>query len=134
MFLREAQGDMNEPREIVEEFFDRMEDDARRSTVGELFADDAVITVPGRRFEGPVAPDEMLEFFGPPRYEWAAKAFDRWITTGPHVVSLGTLYGVDSNGARFEEVRYVDVYEVRDGLIQRLDIYNDLTADGVVEP
>lgn len=125
---------MNEPREVVEEFFDRMEDDTRRPTIGELFADDAVITVPGRRYEGQSAPDEMLEFFGPPRYEWAAKEYDRWITAGPHVVSLGTLYGVDSDGEDFDNVRYVDVYEVRDGLIRRLDIYNDLAVDGVVEP
>lgn len=134
MFLGRTQQSMNEPRDVVEEFFDRMEDDQRRPTVGELFAEDAVVTLPGERYEGPDAPAEMLAFFGPPRYEWAAKEFDRWITTGPHVVSLGTLYGVDSDGEAFEEVRYVDVYEVRDGLIQRVDIYNDLAAEGVVEP
>jgi hypothetical protein len=31
-------------------------------------------------------------------------------------------------------VRYVDVYEVEDGLIRRLDVYNDLAVEGVVEP
>jgi hypothetical protein len=31
-------------------------------------------------------------------------------------------------------VRYVDVYEIEDGLIRRLDVYNDLAAEGVVEP
>ncbi|WP_340098798.1 nuclear transport factor 2 family protein [Salinibaculum salinum] len=120
------------PRETVEEFFDRMSEDEERDTVGELFADDAVITLPGERFEGPDAPDEFLAFLAP-RYEWAGKEFDRWITAGPHVVSLGTLYGVDNDGAEFEDVRYVDVYEVRDGLIQRLDVYNDLAVEGVVE-
>jgi len=123
----------SEPRAVVEEFFERMADDDRRRTVGELFAPDAVITVPGERFEGPESPAEMLEFFGPPRYEWADKEFDRWITAGPHVVSLGTLYGVDSDGETFEDIRYVDVYEVREGLIRRVDIYNDLAAEGVVE-
>jgi ketosteroid isomerase-like protein len=121
-----------EPREVVEEFFDRMEDE-RRETVGELFADDAVITLPGERFEGPDAADQFRSFLAP-RYEWAAKEFDRWITAGDHVVSLGTLYGVDNDGDEFGDVRYVDVYEVRDGLIQRLDVYNDLAAEGVVEP
>lgn len=125
---------MDEPRAVVEAFFGRMDDDERRSTVGELFAENAVITVPGERFDGPDAPEQMLAFFGPPRYEWAAKEFDRWITTGPHVVSLGTLYGVDADGDSFDQVRYVDVYEVRDGLIRRLDIYNDLTAERVVDP
>lgn len=119
------------PRAVVEEFFDRMADD-RRETVGELFADDAVITLPGARFEGPDAPEEMLAHFEP-RYEWAAKEFERWIEAGDRVVSLGTLYGVDDDGERFEGVRYVDVYEVRDGLIARCDVYNDMAVDGVVD-
>lgn len=118
------------PRGVVEEFFDRMADD-RRETVGELFADVAVITVPGARFEGPDAADDFLSFLAP-RYEWAAKTFDRWIECDDQVVSIGTLYGVDNDGERFEDVRYVDVYEVRDGLIRRLDVYNDLAVDGVV--
>ena len=127
-------GMSREPRAVAEEFFNRMKDDERRPTVGDLFAATATITVPGERFEGPDAPGAMLDFFGPPRYEWATKEFDRWITAGPHVVSLGTLYGVDSEGEEFDGVRYVDVYEVRDGLIHRLDIYNDMTAEGVVDP
>jgi ketosteroid isomerase-like protein len=120
-----------EPREVVEEFFDRMEDD-RRETVGDLFADDAVITLPGERFEGPDAADQFLSFLAP-RYEWAAKEFDRWVTAGDHVISQGTLYGVDNDGEDFADVRYVDVYEVREGQIQRLDVYNDLAVEGVVE-
>ncbi len=124
---------LSEPREVVEEFFDRMEDDDRRDTIGELFADDAVITFPGVRFEGPDAPADLLEWAGP-RYEWVAKEFDRWIETGGTVVSVGTLYGVDDAGEEFEGVRYVDVYEVEDGLIRRLDVWNDLAVEGVVEP
>ena len=117
------------PRAVVEEFFDRM-DDERRSSVGELFADDAVITVPDARFEGPDAAAEFLAFLAP-RYERAAKEFDRWIESGDRVVSTGTLYGVDDDGERFEDVRYVDVYEVRDGRIVRMDVYNDLAVEGV---
>jgi hypothetical protein len=123
----------SEPRAIVEQFFDRMGDDERRGTVGELFAGDAVIVLPGARFEGPDAADEFLSFLAP-RYEWAGKEFDRWLTTEHHVISIGTLYGVDNDGEAFEDVRYVDVYEIRDGLIQHLDIYNDLAVKGVVEP
>lgn len=123
----------SDPRGVVEEFFERLEDDDRRQTVDELFATDVHITVPGAEFEGPDAPQEMREFLSP-RYEWIAKEFDQWITDGPHVVSTGTLYGVDNDGREFDGVRYVDVYEVRDGLIQRLEIYNDLADDGVVEP
>lgn len=124
---------MPTPRRTVESFFERMADDDRRDTVDELFADDAVITVPGARFEGADAPEQFLAFLEP-RYEWADKEYDRWVTTGPHVVSVGTLYGVDTDGESFEGVRYVDLYEVRDGLIQRLEVFNDLAVDGVVEP
>ncbi|WP_411964565.1 nuclear transport factor 2 family protein [Haloferax sp. YSMS24] len=121
---------MDSPRVIVEEFFDRMEDD-RRDTVGDLFAEDAIITLPGATFEGPTAAYDFLDFLGP-RYEWAAKEFDRWVEAGDTVVSIGRLYGVDNDGVEFEDVRYVDVYEVSHGLIQRLDIWNDLAVDGVV--
>lgn len=119
------------PREVVEECFDRMGDPDRRETIGELFADDAMIAFPGAEFEGSEAPDELLTWLEP-RYEWAAKSFDRWIVAGPHVVSLGTLYGVDRDGDEFEGVRYVDVYEVVDGQITRMDVYNDLAVEGIV--
>jgi len=120
------------PREVVEAVFERMADDERRDTVGELFADDATITFPGVRFEGPDAPAELLSWLDP-RYEWAAKEFDRWLETGTHVVSLGTLYGVDDDGDAFEDVRYADVYEVVDGEVVRMDVYNDLAVEGVVD-
>jgi limonene-1,2-epoxide hydrolase len=123
----------SDPRAVVEDFFDRMSDDDQRPTIGDLFADDAVIALPGKEFQGTDAPEEFLAFLAP-RYEWADKEFDRWITTGNYVVSIGTLYGVDNAGDEFSDVRYVDIYEVEDGEIQRLDIFNDLAVDGVVEP
>lgn len=118
------------PRAVVESFFERMQTD--RDSIGEFFADDVVITLPGARFEGPDASTELLSFLGP-RYEWAAKEFDRWFTDGNAVVSIGRLYGVDNEGDEFEGVRYIDVYEVEDGNIVRLDIYNDLLVDGVID-
>lgn len=120
------------PRAVVEEFFERMADDERRGTVGDCFADDAVITLPGERFAGSDAADAMLEWLEP-RYERAEKAFDDWIEAGETVVSQGTLFGVDADGERFEGVRYVDVYRIDDGEIVRLDVYNDLAAEGIVE-
>jgi len=123
----------SEPRAVVEEFFDRLEDDDQRHTIGELCADDVHISVPGAQFEGREAPIQMVEFSSD-RYEWIKKEFGRWIETGVHVISIGALYGVDNDGNEFDGVRYIDIYEVRDGLIQRLDIYNDLAADGIVEP
>ncbi|MFP8888387.1 nuclear transport factor 2 family protein [Natrialbaceae archaeon A-CW2] len=121
------------PRAVVEDFFDRMADDDQRETVGELFATDATITLPGATFSGPDAANAMLEWLAP-RYDWAAKSYGTWIEAGDYCISQGTLYGEDIDGERFEDVRYVDVYRVEDGLIERLDIYNDLAADGVVTP
>ena len=107
-----------------------MADPDERETVSELFAADAVVTVPGARFEGPDAPASFLAFLDP-RYGRAGKSFGRWTVDGDRVVSQGTLHGVDNDGDRFEDVRYVDVYE---GAIRRLDVYNDLAVEGVVEP
>jgi ketosteroid isomerase-like protein len=119
-------------RAVAEEIFDRMADDDRRDTIGELLADDVVVTIPGQHFEGPNAAAELLDAFGG-RYEWAAKRFDRWHETPNVAVSQGTLYGVDDDGEDFEGVRYVDVFEVEDGLLVQWDIYNDLAADGIVD-
>lgn len=118
------------PRAVAEEFFARMAD-GRRESIGDLFADDATISLPGATFEGPDAPQEFLSYLEP-RYEWAEKEFDRWIQTDRTVVSIGTLYGVDADGESFSGVRYVDVYEVEDGAIRRVDIWNDLAVEGVV--
>jgi limonene-1,2-epoxide hydrolase len=122
---------MQSPRAVVEAFFDRMADTDRRETIGELFTDDAVITVPGDRFEGAAAASAFLAYLEP-RYAWAAKEYDRWITADDDVISIGRLYGVDNDGEDFADVRYVDIYHVVDGRITRLDIYNDLAAVGVV--
>lgn len=119
------------PRAVVEEFFERMADPDRRYSVGELFTEDAVITLPGERFVGDQAALEMLEWLDP-RYEWVDKEFDQWIETGPYVVSQGTLFGVNNDGEAFEGVRYVDVYEIEDGRISHVDIYNDLAATEVL--
>jgi ketosteroid isomerase-like protein len=121
------------PRETVEEFFERMADPDERESVCELFADDTVITVPGARFSGPEAAASFLDFLEP-RYERAGKAFDRWTVAGNRVVSQGALHGVDNDGEPFEDVRYVDVYEVNEGAIARLDVYNDLAVEEVVKP
>lgn len=78
------------------------------------------------------SPRAVVEEFLAPRYERAGKAFDRWIVSGNEVVSVGTLHGVDNDGEAFEGVRYVDVYEVTDGRIAQLEVWNDLAAEGIV--
>ncbi|WP_049901339.1 nuclear transport factor 2 family protein [Halococcus agarilyticus] len=124
-------SDTPAPRPVVEAFFDRMADDRRR-TVAELFVPDPTITLPGVTFTGENAVEEFLDHLAP-RYERATRTFDRWIESGSTVVSIGTLSGVDNRSEAFEGVRYVDVYEVVDGGIERLDIWNDLLVAGVVD-
>lgn len=128
----EMNSDRKQPHTVVEEFFDRMADDTRRDTIDELFDVTATIALPGATFEGVDAPEAFLEYLEP-RYKSAEKDFDRWIKSGSSVVSIGTLHGVDNDGNPFDGVRYVDVYEVDEGKIVRLDIWNDLLEDGVVD-
>lgn len=52
---------------------------------------------------------------------------------GRLVYVLGTLHGIDLNGARFEGVRFIDRFEVSDGKIHRQDVWNDLAESGVVK-
>jgi ketosteroid isomerase-like protein len=121
------------PRDVVETFFGRMADPADRATVGDLFSEEAIISVPGETFGPPDAVAAFLAYLEP-RYETASKAFDSWTVAGDRVISQGTLYGIDNDGEPFEGVRYVDVYELADGRIERLDVYNDLAVEGVVAP
>jgi limonene-1,2-epoxide hydrolase len=121
------------PKALAEEFFDRLSDEDRRESAGELFDDRAVITRPGARFVGENAVEEFLAASGD-RYEWADKEFDRWIEADSTAISVGRLYGVDNRGDQFGDVRYVDVFRVENGRIVRLDIWNDLAEEGVVAP
>ena len=69
--------------------------------------------------------------FNATRYRWVKKRIDRTETVAggtPEltvVYSLGTLHGQWPDGRPFEGNRYVDRYEVRHGLITRLDVWND---------
>jgi len=117
------------PRETVEEFFERMGDPDERGPSASCSPTTRSSRsrergLRGRR-RGVVS--RVLE----PRYERAGKAFGQWTVDGDRVVSQGTLHGVDNDGERFEDVRYVDVYEVCEGAIRRLDVYNDPRSRGV---
>jgi hypothetical protein len=69
--------------------------------------------------------------FNAARYKWVKKRIDKTETvaggSAAHsvVYSLGTLYGEWPDGTPFEGNRYVDRYELRDGLITQMDVWND---------
>ncbi|MDX6805892.1 nuclear transport factor 2 family protein [Terrihabitans rhizophilus] len=93
----------------------------------------------GRIFDHPRGPTA----FNAGRYKWVKKRMDRFDVApgdGETVVySVGTLYGEWLDGTPFEGNRYVDRFVVRDGMIVKMDVWNDsaerlLVAHGLVEP
>lgn len=77
--------------------------------------------------------------FNKQRYSWVKKRFiqsDLVQNTkeGTDIVyNIGTLYGAWLDGTLFEGNRYVDRYELRDGLIIAMDVWND-SAEWLLDP
>ncbi len=73
--------------------------------------------------------DELVQW-SRQRYRSVGKVFETfdeaWTGEGSVVHCAGTLYGVWLDGSAFEGVRFVDRFEVREALIQRQDVWNDL--------
>lgn len=72
------------------------------------------------------------------RYRWVRKHRDGWdVAPRPDgataVVSQGRLYGENRHGVAFEDVRYVDLFVLRDGLVAEQHVWNDLEVSGVLE-
>ncbi|MEU6796772.1 nuclear transport factor 2 family protein [Nonomuraea wenchangensis] len=54
--------------------------------------------------------------------------------TGDVIVwSMGTLFGENNAGVRYDGVRYVDRFRLRDGLIVEQRVWNDLAQSGVLD-
>ena len=87
---------------------------------------------------GRVLPDPLtITAFNGSRYAWVKKAlgnFD-WMDRGDHTVvySNGTLYGEWPDGRSFSGNRYLDRFEVRNGKITRMDVWND-SAEWLLVP
>lgn len=72
------------------------------------------------------------------RYQWIKKTFDKIddfeSSDGSHVVYvMGTLYGCNRYGIEFNNIRYIDRFTLRNGLIVSQEVWNDLSASGVLE-
>lgn len=69
--------------------------------------------------------------FNKGRYKWVKKKFERTdVVAGATpdeaiVYSIGTLYGEWPDGTPFSGNRYVDRYELRQGKIARMQVWND---------
>jgi ketosteroid isomerase-like protein len=95
---------------------------------------DVVITFTGGRR---MANASGIAQFNGARYSWVKKSvgqFD-WVERGDHTVvySNGTLYGQWPDGRPFADNRYLDRYEVKDGRITRMDVWND-SAEWILDP
>ncbi len=89
------------------------------------------------QFPGKIEYQSLEEQFASPHkvYEWVRKHRLRYVegTAGDAqtVLSMGELYGVDTQGHPFEGVRYVDFFVLRDGLIVEQLVWNDMAIAGI---
>lgn len=64
------------------------------------------------------------------RYRRVGKTFERFdsVTTedAQVVYCFGTLSGEWCDGSTFSDIRFIDRFEVKDGLITRQDVWNDM--------
>lgn len=81
----------------------------------------------GRRFSGPAD----ATAFNAKRYKLVKKRFLRTDaaldeeTGDVHVYNTGYLYGAWRDGTPFDGNRYLDKFVVRDGMIVKMDVWND---------
>lgn len=123
--LDENKDTLPEEAQIVREYLDAsMKPDPDLAAT--YVADDVTITFTGGRvFNHPSGPTG----FNAKRYKWVKKKMDRFDVArgaeGVVVYSVGTLYGEWPDGTTFEGNRYVDRFEVHDGKITKMDVWND---------
>lgn len=102
------------------------------------YMDDAVVITftGGRIFHHPSGPAG----FNAMRYKWVKKDMRQFDVApgaeGTVVYATGYLYGEWPDGTPFEGNRYIDRFEVRNGKIVKMDVWNDsaeriLTSRGI---
>lgn len=95
---------------------------------------DVRITFTGNRVMANAA---AITAFNAARYKWVKKAMGQfdWCERDDHTVvySNGTLYGEWLDGRSFANNRYLDRFEVKDGMIVRMDVWND-SAEWILAP
>lgn len=106
----------------------------RRADASRYLAPDAELVFPGgRRYRGL----DELAAGSTGRYRFVDKHRDTYesLSTpdGAVVYSLGRLFGENTYGVHFTNVRYVDRFRLRDGLIVEQWVWNDLAETGVLD-
>lgn len=112
--------------QLVRRFLDLMEQRALDSARSLLAPDFAM------RFPGSPVMHRLEELVERSRtnYRNVAKTYERfdesWTDEGAVVYCFGTLHGNWLDGSAFDGIRFIDRFEVAEGLILRQDVWNDL--------
>ncbi|OIQ32904.1 MAG: tautomerase [Alphaproteobacteria bacterium MedPE-SWcel] len=118
-----------DPHEVVRQYLAHMEDRdlaSARCLLGAGFI---------MRFPGAAAMTTLEELidWAAPRYRSVKKTIDTLDlapTAGPCVVYVsGTLYGEWHDGTAFDGIRFIDRFELTNGLITRQDVWNDIAEE-----
>lgn len=126
-------GDTDVAIAVVEDFLaavGRGEHDA----AGKHLADEAVMIFPGGKRYSTLR--ELAEASAS-RYRWVDKhrtEYEAFTDANGDVVvwSMGTLFGENNAGVRYDGVRYVDRFRLRNGKIVEQRVWNDLEISGVL--
>lgn len=120
------------PETVVQRFLTALAD-RDLPTAEACLAPDVSMVFPGNRRFGKL---EELVTWSKDRYRWVKKRIDHLETTGgdegPVVTCFGTLYGEWPDGTAFNDVRFIDRFTLRDGLIADQFVWNDL-AEAILD-
>lgn len=124
----------SDPVAIVRTFLAALE--ARQlAEASSYLAPEAVMTFPGGQDFRDL---ESLTAWAAGRYRSIEKSFDRFeVIPGQDsepttVYCFGTLSGKAPDGEKFSGIRFIDRFEICDGLIHRQMVWNDLAIPGSV--
>lgn len=125
---RQGGKPQQDPQTVVREFLLAMQErDLARAQ--SFLAADFIMTFPGNVS---LTKLEDLVAWAKGRYEYVKKNFESFDTAikPDHAVvhCHGTLYGKWLDGSAFEGIRFIDRFEIRDGLLVRQQVWNDMNT------
>lgn len=111
---------------LVRAFLDRMQE-RDLAAAEQMLAPGFQMTFPGA---APMQRLPQLVEWSRSRYRNVAKDYERfdesWTGDGAVVYCFGNLHGTWLDGTTFKWIRFIDRFEVSDGLISRQDVWNDM--------